>query len=102
MAAATGLRVPGAGPASAKGFVCGGDYVCIDHRTELQKQADRQEAADGTNGRCLYRFRLGTFGCTRKGFGYVDEVLCVDKRTEGERTDDEEEEAKTAGRRRKK
>jgi hypothetical protein len=84
-----------------KGFTCGGDYVCVDQRTELQKQVDRQEAADGNDGRCLYNFESNTFRCPRKGFECMDEVFCVDKRTEGERMEDEEEEAMAGARRKK-
>jgi hypothetical protein len=82
-----------------KGFACGGENVCIDQRTELQKQPDRQEAADGT--KCLYNFESNTFGCARKGYECIDEVLCVDRRTEGERMDNEREEERVKTRRKK-
>lgn len=67
--------------------------MCVDQRTDLQKLADRQEAADGNDGKCLYSFESDTFGCPRKGFECVDEVLCVDKRSKAEKMEDEEEEA---------
>jgi hypothetical protein len=75
-----------------KGFACTTDFMCVDLRTELQKQADRQEAADGKNGGCLFSFESRTFGCPQKGFECEDEVLCVDKRTVREMIEDELEE----------
>jgi hypothetical protein len=65
-----------------KDFVCDRGYLCFDQRTELEKVANRQEAADRTNGRYLYSHESNSFGCSGTGFVCVDEVLCVDRRTE--------------------
>ena len=73
-----------------KGFVCedlwaieysddvGG--VCVDRRSPAQREADRQEAADGRAGRCSFRFKDGYF-CMQRGFVCVNESRCEDHRT---------------------
>jgi hypothetical protein len=80
-----------------KGFLCEGikdkqDHnddsgVCVDRRTPEQKEADKQDAADGRDGRCSFRFEDGYF-CKQKGFVCVDGRTCEDGRTEDERLED--------------
>lgn len=79
-----------------RGFVCEGfsdddAKVCVDHRSAAQKEADRQEAADGKNGRCHFRYEDGYY-CTRRGFVCVDGRTCEDRRTDWERFEDDRKE----------
>jgi hypothetical protein len=74
--------MPGAGPASGKFSSCDRGYRYFDQRTELEKVADRQGAADSKNGRCLYSHGSKSFNCSWAGFVCVDEILCADRRTE--------------------
>src|ERR1700722_15735043 len=59
-------------------------------RTELEKVADVQEAADRKSGRCLYYHESNSFSGSRTGFVCVDEVLCVDRGTEEQNKENEE------------
>lgn len=84
-----------------KGFVCGGfnddeAKVCVDRRSIVQKEADRQEAADGKDGRCNFRYEVGYY-CTQKGFECVDGRTCEDRRTDWERYEDDGKEREWNG-----
>ena len=80
-----------------KGFVCeategaannddvGG--VCVDRRSPAEVELDRQEAADGKDGRCSFRFEDGYF-CQRRGYVCVDGRRCEDQRTDAQKLED--------------
>ena len=69
------------------GFHCERD-VCIDRRTPAQKEADKQEAANGRNGRCLYSSSDKTYSCPQRGFFCVNETRCEDWRTPEQKAED--------------
>jgi hypothetical protein len=50
-----------------KGFECI-KFVCVDARMPEQKEADKQEKADGRDGRFLFTFDTGNHTCTQRGF----------------------------------
>jgi hypothetical protein len=67
--------------------------VCVDQRTPAQKEADKQEAADGKNGRCAYSYDTQSYYCPRRGFVCIDERACADRRTAEEKAEDKAIEA---------
>jgi hypothetical protein len=75
-------------------LVCDRGYLCFDKRTELEKVADRQEAADRKNGRCLYSHKSNIFRCSRTSFVCVDQVLCGVRTTEEQNKEDEDKGAR--------
>ena len=60
----------------------------MDRRTPEQKEADKQNAADGKDGRCGFRFEDGYY-CKHKGFVCVDGRKCDDRRTDSQRWEDD-------------
>jgi hypothetical protein len=85
-----------------KGFVCEGwvdnsrhDHhgVCVDRRTPEQKEADKQEAANGKNGRCAYSYDTQSYYCTHRGSFCTVEMVCADHRTAEEKAEDQAVEA---------
>lgn len=79
---------------AAKGFECLQDKVCVDNRTPGQKIADKQDAADGKDGCCLFNPQTQGYGCAKRGFRCIDEEKCVDERTPKERKEDAANEAR--------
>jgi hypothetical protein len=71
-----------------KGFACEGN-VCVDRRTQEEKEADKQDAADGKNGRCKYSYDAQSYYCTQRGFVCINETVCADHRTTKEKAEDE-------------
>jgi hypothetical protein len=71
-----------------KGFACEGN-VCVDRRTPEEKEADKQDAADGKNGRCKYSYDAQSYYCTQRGFVCINETVCADHRTAKEKAEDE-------------
>jgi hypothetical protein len=71
-----------------KGFACEGN-VCVDRRTPEEKEAGKQDAADGKNGRCKYSYDAQSYYCTQRGFICIDETVCADHRTAKEKAEDE-------------
>jgi hypothetical protein len=86
---------------SRKGFVCEGN-VCVDRRTPEEKEADKQDAADGKNGRCKYSYDAQSYSCTQRGYVCINETVCADHRTPEEKAEDKaEDEALSVERKRK-
>jgi hypothetical protein len=54
--------------------------VCVDRRTPEQKEADKQNAADGKDGRYSFKFEDGYY-CKHKGFVCVDGRKCYERLT---------------------
>lgn len=57
----------------------GGVYV--ERRTPEQKEADKQEAADGPNRKCAYSFDFHSYYCAHRRFVCIDQMVCADNRT---------------------
>jgi hypothetical protein len=66
-----------------------------------QKEADKQEKADGKDGRCLFTFDTGKYTCTQRGFQYQDNNFCIDHRTPEEKAEDGKIQAKKDTQKRK-